>query len=110
LLSWSQSGNHGGEVRIIAKRALREFWRRVPQAKEPLSAWYADARAADWASPNAIKARYRSASILKNNRVVFNIAGNSYRLVVRINYHYRVVYVRFVGAHAEYDRIDAEVV
>ncbi|MGH6897158.1 MAG: type II toxin-antitoxin system HigB family toxin [Geminicoccaceae bacterium] len=97
-------------MRIIAKRALRELWRRVPQAKEPLRAWYADARAADWASPNAIKARYRSAGILGNNRIVFDIAGNKYRLVVRINYHYRVVYVRFVGTHAEYDRIDAEVV
>jgi mRNA interferase HigB len=97
-------------VRIIAKRTLREFWRRVPQAKEPLSAWYADARSADGASPTAVRRRYRSASILQNNRVVFNIAGNRYRLVVRINYHYRVVYIRFVGTHAEYDRVDVETV
>jgi mRNA interferase HigB len=97
-------------VRIIAKRTLREFWRRVPQAEEPLSAWYADARKADWASPDAIRRRYRSASILRSNRVVFNIAGNKNRLVVRINYHYRVVYIRFVGTHAEYDRIEAETV
>jgi mRNA interferase HigB len=97
-------------VRIIAKRTLREFWWRVPQAKEPLSAWYADARSADWASPTAVRRRYRSASILQNNRVVFNIAGNRYRLVVRINYHYRVVYIRFVGTHAEYDRVDVETV
>ena len=82
----------------------------MPQAKEPLSAWYADAHKADWASSDTIKRRYRSASILRNGRVVFNIAGNKYRLVVRINYHYRVVYIRFVGTHADYDRVDAETV
>jgi mRNA interferase HigB len=97
-------------VRIIAKRALREFWHRVPEAQQPLSAWYADVSKADWSSPAAIKRRYASASILRNSRVVFNIAGNRYRLVVRINYAYRVVYVRFVGTHADYDRIDAETV
>ncbi|MGH6901131.1 MAG: type II toxin-antitoxin system HigB family toxin [Geminicoccaceae bacterium] len=97
-------------MRIIAKRALREFWRRVPQAEGPLSAWYADARKADWASPDTIRQRYRSASILRSNRVVFDIGGNKYRLVVRINYFYRVVYIRFVGTHGEYDRIDAETV
>jgi mRNA interferase HigB len=75
-----------------------------------LSAWYADAQQAGWASPDTIQRRYRSASILRNGRVVFNIAGNKYRLVVRINYHYRVVYIRFVGTHAEYDRADAEAV
>jgi mRNA interferase HigB len=82
----------------------------VPQAEGPLSAWYADARKADWASPDMIRQRYRSASILRSNRVVFDIGGNKYRLVVRINHHYRVVYIRFVGTHAEYDRIDAETV
>jgi mRNA interferase HigB len=95
-------------MRVIAKRTLRAFWRRVPQAEQPLSAWYADARAADWESPAAIKQRYPSASLLPRNRVVFNIVGNKYRLVVQINYPYRVVYVRFVGTHADYDRIDAE--
>lgn len=94
-------------MRIIAKRALREFWRQVPEAQQPLSAWYADVSKADWSSPAAIKRRYASASMLRNNRVVFNIAGNKYRLVVRINYTYRVVYVRFVATHADYDRIDA---
>jgi mRNA interferase HigB len=93
---------------VISKRRLREFWSRVPQGKEPLLAWYADARTADWALPDVIKRRYPNASILSGNRVVFNIGGNKYRLVVRINYPYRVVYVRFVGTHAEYDRIDAE--
>jgi mRNA interferase HigB len=97
-------------VRIIAKRTLREFWRRVPQAEEPLGAWYAEARTADWTSPDAVGRRYRSASILRNNRVVFNVAVNRYRLVVRINYAYRIVYIRFVGTHAGHDRIDAEMV
>jgi mRNA interferase HigB len=97
-------------VRIIAKRALRDFWRRVPQAEGSLRAWYADARAADWSSPDAVRRRYRSVTVRHNNRVVFNIAGNSYRLVVRINYPYRIVYIRFVGTHAEYDKIDTETV
>jgi mRNA interferase HigB len=82
----------------------------VPEAQQALSAWYADASKADWETPAAIKLRYASASILRNSRVVFNIAGNKYRLVVRINYPYRIVYVRFVGTHAAYDRIDAETV
>jgi mRNA interferase HigB len=97
-------------VRIIAKRTLREFWRRRPQAEEPLKAWYADARTADWASPDMIKRRHASASVLPGNRVVFDIGGNKFRLVVHVNYHYRVVYIRFVGTHADYDRIDAETV
>lgn len=79
----------------------------MPQAEPALSAWYADASGADWHSPAAVKQRYPSASLLPRNRIVFNIAGNRYRLVVKINYPYRVVYVRFVGSHAEYDRIDA---
>jgi mRNA interferase HigB len=97
-------------VRIIAKRTLREFWHRVPEAQSPLNAWYADVSKADWSSPTVLKRHYASASILRNNRVVFNIAGNKFRLVVKINYAYRVVYVRFVGTHASNDRIDAEIV
>jgi len=110
LPSWSQSGNDAHGVRIIAKPTLREFWRRTPQAEEPLKAWYADARAADWTSPEVIRQRHARASVLRGNRVVFDIGGKKYRLVVRINYAYRVVYIRFVGTHADYDRIDAETV
>jgi len=95
-------------VRVIAKKSLRGFWERHPDAEEPLLAWYREAEGADWDSPAAVKAKYGNASILANNRVVFNIKGNSYRLVVRINYPYRVVYVRFVGTQAEYDAVDAE--
>ena len=94
-------------MRIIAKRALRDFWSREPRAEQPLKAWYAVARKADWASPADVKSAYRSASIVGNNRVVFNIGGNRYRLIVRFNYAHRTGYVRFPGTHAEYDAIDA---
>ena len=95
-------------MRIIAKRTLREFWEGHPDAEEPLLAWYREVEQADWDTPAKVKEKYRNASIVGNNRVVFNIKGNDYRLVVRINYPYRVVYIRFVGTHAEYDRIDVE--
>jgi mRNA interferase HigB len=97
-------------MRIIAKRTLRQFWeahQRNRAAKTPLEDWYAQAGAADWATPAEVKAQFGDASILQGGRVVFNIGGNKYRLVVRINYPYRVVYIRFVGTHAEYDEIDA---
>jgi len=95
---------------VIAKRTLREFWRRSPPAAEPLKAWHADARAADRASPDMIRRRHASASSLRGHRVVFDIGGNKFRLVVHINYAYRVVSIRLVGTHADYDRIDAETV
>ena len=95
-------------MRIIAKSTLRTFWERHPNAEEPLLAWYRETEKADWESPAQVKARYRSASFVGENRVLFNIKGNDYRLVVKINYPYRVVYVRFVGTHAEYDKIDVE--
>ncbi len=95
-------------MRTIAKRTLREFWQRYPDAEEPLLAWYREVEAEDWDTPAKVKAKYRNASIVGDNRVVFNIKGNDYRLVVKINYRYRVVYVRFVSTHAEYDAIDVE--
>ena len=95
-------------MRIIAKKALREFWERQPPAKGPLLAWYREVEHEDWATPADVKAKYGSASIIGSERVVFNIKGNDYRLVVRINYAYRIVYVRFVGRHADYDRVDVE--
>ncbi|MBH0197350.1 MAG: type II toxin-antitoxin system HigB family toxin [Nitrospira sp.] len=94
-------------MRIIAKRTLRRFWTRHPKAKGPLEAWHQEVARADWVSPSAVKAHFRSASVLPDNRVVFNIAGNQYRLIVKINYPYRIVYVRFIGTHAGYDAIDA---
>ncbi|MBF0145539.1 MAG: type II toxin-antitoxin system HigB family toxin [Magnetococcales bacterium] len=100
-------------MRIIAKRTLREFWERVPaclDCKGPLEAWYALAAQADWKTPSEVKSQFRHASLLKGNRVVFNIAGNKYRLVVKVNYSYGVAYIRFVGTHAQYDQINAETV
>lgn len=95
-------------MRIIAKSRLREFWKRYPNAEKPLLAWYREVKKADWDKPAEVKTKYRNASIIGDNRVVFNIKGNSYRLVVHINYPYRIVRIRFVGTHAEYDSINAE--
>ena len=97
-------------MRVIAVSTLRAFWARFPDAEQPLKAWHEEAVKAAWAQPADIKARYRSASVLKNRRVVFNIKGNDYRLVVAIAYRLQVVYVKFVGTHKEYDAIDAETV
>lgn len=97
-------------MRIIAKRTLRAFWNRHPRAKGPLEAWHQEVDLADWATPSEVKAQFRSASVLQHSRVTFNIAGNHYRLVVKINYPYRIVYIRFVGTHARYDTIDVTTV
>jgi mRNA interferase HigB len=100
-------------MRIIAKRTLRQFWETHPrgaEAKTPLEAWHSLVEVADWTIPADVKQAYGDASILKNSRVVFNIGGNKFRLVVRINYPYRIVYIRFVGTHEEYDTIDAETI
>lgn len=100
-------------MRIIAKRTLRQFWETHPRgadAKAPLQLWHSTVEREDWATPSDIKGTYGDASILKNSRVVFNIGGNKYRVVARINYRFRIVYVRFVGTHEEYDDIDAETI
>lgn len=93
-------------MRIISRKIIREFCERFPDAMKPLQAWYADAKQAHWNSPNDIKSIYKNASIVSNNRVVFNIKGNDYRLVVAINYNFNLVYIRFIGTHKEYDKID----
>ncbi len=98
-------------MRIIALSTLKAFLSRrsaYADAREPVMAWYRQVKAADWATPADVKRAVRSASILKDGRVVFNVAGNKYRIVVRINYPYRVVYIRFVGTHQQYDMIDAQ--
>ena len=99
-------------MHVISKKKLVEFYEQAGcrDAKGSLEAWYYEAKHAQWASPADVKDQYRSASILKSNRVVFNIAGNKYRLIVRINYHAKTVFVRFVGTHKEYDKTDAEVI
>jgi len=88
---------------VIAKSTLREFWEKHPDAAEALQAWYDDVERLQWKSPADIRTVYASASFLANNRVVFNICGNHYRLVTHIHYNTQIVYLRFVGTHAEYD-------
>lgn len=94
-------------MRVIALRTLREFWRRHPDAEMPLRAWYAIARRAVWSRPSDIEADYRNASFIARNRAVFNVKGNDYRLVVAVHYNRGLMFVRFIGTHREYDRIDA---
>jgi len=86
---------------------LREFWEKHSDSEQQLKSWFQETSNAEWNSPNDIKIEYPSANILSNNRVVFNIKGNKYRLIVRINYDYKMAWIRFVGTHAEYDKIDA---
>jgi mRNA interferase HigB len=93
---------------VLALKTLRLFWTEHPDAERPLRAWFSDASKADWKNPHDVKSFDVAASILADNRVVFNIKGNSYRLIVKINYDYRVVYIRFIGTHAAYDAINAE--
>ena len=96
---------------IISKKTIRKFWEgRFPDSQGALEAWHAEARNADWQTPADIKAQYGNASILKDSRVVFNICGNKYRLIVKINFPASIIYVRFIGTHKEYDAIDAETV
>lgn len=95
-------------MRIIARKTLRVFWERNPDAEEPLRSWYREVGKEDWDTPAKVKRRYGTARIVGGNRVVFNIKGNDYRLVVKINYAYRIVYVRFVGTHKEYDAVDVK--
>jgi mRNA interferase HigB len=97
-------------MRVIAVSTLRTFWKQHPNAEQPLKAWYEEATNASWTQPLDVKGQYRNASILKNRRVVSNIKGNDYRLIVAIAYRLRIVYVKFIGTHEQYDAIDAETV
>jgi mRNA interferase HigB len=96
--------------RIIAKSTLRAFWEKNADSEQYLKTWYDAAKNAKWLSPNDVKQTYISASILKSGRVVFNIKGNSYRLIVKFNYEKQWAFIRFVGTHAEYDKIDADTI
>lgn len=97
-------------MRIIARGPLKAFADKHPDAEPQLEAWYAETKRAKWATPTEVKAQYRNASILRGSRVVFNICGNKYRLVTKINYETGIVFIRFLGTHKEYDQIDAETV
>lgn len=93
---------------IIALRTLKEHWEKSGRedSEQQLKAWYHEAKKAKWKTPNDIKKQYRSASIVGNNRVVFNICGNKYRIVVKVNYESQFIFIRFIGTHQEYDTID----
>ena len=94
-------------MRIIARSTLREYWQKHPDTEQPLKAWFDDTSRANWKTPSDIKENYANASIIANNRVVFNIKGNNHRLIVYIRYDIRIVFIRFIGTHKEYDKIDA---
>jgi mRNA interferase HigB len=99
-------------VRVIARSTLKKFWERkgCADSEQSILSWFAEAKSAEWKNPNHVKDQYSNASILKRGRVVFNIAGNKYRLVVKINYDKAIVYIRFIGTHEQYDEIDPETI
>jgi mRNA interferase HigB len=94
-------------MRIISRKMLREFWDQNPEARQSLQAWCEDAQRAQWRTPVEIKNVYRNASFSANNRIIFNIKGNHYRLIVAVQYAHGIVYIRFIGTHKDYDHIDA---
>lgn len=94
-------------MRIIANKILREFWIKYPDCEQQLKSWYNEANTAKWKSPNEIKKEFPSMSIIENNRFVFNIKGNNYRLITKINFSYQIIWIRFIGTHKQYDKIDA---
>lgn len=93
--------------RIFAKSTIREFWENHPDAEQHLKTWYDTVMSSDWKNPNDVKQTYANASILKNNRAVFNIKGNNYRLIVKFNFEKQWVFIKFIGTHLDYDKIDA---
>jgi len=106
----SQIGTTLDPMKVIAIGTLKAFWEVHPQAEQPLKAWYDEARKATWKTPMEVKAQYRNASFVANNRVVFNIKGNDYRLVTAMSYKYQITFIKFIGTHEEYDKIDAATV
>ena len=94
-------------MRVIAKRTLRDFWIKHSDSEQQLTAWFRETEKANWTSMKDLKTEYPSASILKDNRVVFNIKGNHFRLIVQFNLEYQICWIRFVGTHSEYDKIKA---
>lgn len=97
-------------MRVLSRKTLQQFWEQHRDVKPALEAWFDEVCQSRWQNPTQIKERYPSADILPGNRVVFNIKGNHYRLVVKLHYNTGIVYIRFIGTHTEYDRIDAETI
>ncbi len=98
------------QMKIVARRMLRDFWMRHSEAKGPLTAWFHAVRQAEWSGPADIRAQFRSVDFVGDNRVIFDIGGNKYRLVVHVYYPHQIVRTKFVGTHRQYDRIDPETV
>jgi len=96
--------------RIFAKSTLREFWEKYPDSEQYLKTWHDTAISTDWKTPADVKKTYSTASILKNSRIVFNIKGNSYRLIAKFNFEKQWIFIRFIGTHLEYDNIDANTI
>ena len=96
--------------RIFAKSTLRQFWQRRPDSEQYLKTWYNVAMISNWKTPNDVKKSYANASVLKDNRIVFNVKGNSYRLVAKFNFEKQFIFIRFIGTHSEYDKIDANTI
>tara|TARA_R110002073_G_scaffold44220_2_gene122798 strand:- start:705 stop:998 length:294 start_codon:yes stop_codon:yes gene_type:complete len=95
-------------MRIIARKKLKDFWLRHPSCEQALKSWHAIAVKADWDKPQDIKNHFPKASIIGDNRAIFDIVGGSYRLIVKFNYAYKIGYIRITGTHKEYDSIDSE--
>ncbi|MEO8231643.1 MAG: type II toxin-antitoxin system HigB family toxin [Ignavibacteriota bacterium] len=95
-------------MRIISRTTLIGFWKNFPEAEQPLKSWFDEVRIAVWSSPNELKKQYRSASIITNKRVVFNIKGNSYRLIVDVEYKIGIIFIVWIGSHKEYDKVNAK--
>ena len=97
-------------MRIIAIKKIKDFWNKpkYKDSEQSLKAWFYEVKKEQWKSPNDIKFKYRNASIIQNNRVIFNVKGNKYRLVVAIKYEFKIIFIRFIGTHEEYDKIDAK--
>ena len=95
-------------LRVIAKKIVREFWEKHTDCEQQLKTWYQETSKAEWSNSNEIKTEYPTASIIGDNRIVFNIKGNTYRLIIKINFDYQMVWIRFIGTHAEYDKINAK--
>ncbi|PHS67297.1 MAG: addiction module toxin RelE [Flavobacterium sp.] len=94
-------------MRVIAKRTIRNFWIKHADSEQQLTSWYRETEKAEWSSINELKTEYPNASILKDNKIIFNIKGNNYRLIVKFNFEFQICWIRFIGTHAEYDKINA---
>ena len=97
-------------MRVIAKKTLRDFWKKHKDCEQQLKSWYQEVSNTEWKNSNEIKLEYPTASIIGNNRVVFNIKGNTYRLIIKINFDYQIIWIRFIGTHTEYDKINAKTI